>query len=72
MFKFYDNKIMFEPEFNEIIDDNISKAVCLRDIDNITMNGVFPIIKISNNFDQKETARIINLILEEIKKENLS
>jgi hypothetical protein len=33
------------------------------------MNGVFPIIKISNNFDQKETAKVINSVLEEIKKE---
>ncbi len=35
----------------------------------LTLNGSFPIIVVKNDYDRQETNKIINSILEEIKKE---
>ena len=48
---------------------NYISSVTQKDISDITMNGSFPLLKITNNFDKKESSKIINAILEETKKE---
>jgi hypothetical protein len=40
-----------------------------KEVKQLTLNGSFPLMKILNNYDKKECAKIINSIIEEIKKE---
>ncbi len=56
---------------NETIyqDTNYSYILPKAEINWMTLNGSFPVIKVRNDFDRKETNKIINSLIEEIKKE---
>lgn len=58
----------FPKAFIQIEQDN-TQYDSKRELKEITMNDVFPTIKIQKNFDKNECCKIINTILEEIKKE---
>jgi hypothetical protein len=50
-------------------DTNYSTSVTKKEIDDITKNGCFPLIKVKNDFDKRECNKMFNSVLNEIKKE---
>jgi hypothetical protein len=56
---------------NETIYNNThySDSVTKKEIEELTMNGSFPLVKVKKDFEKKECNKIFNSILKEIKKE---
>jgi len=50
-------------------DTDCSNLIHKTQINSLTFNGSFPIIVVKNDYDKQEINKIINTILEEIKKE---
>jgi hypothetical protein len=48
---------------------NYTSTLTREEVEMLTMNNIFPLVKIKNNFDKSECEKIINSIFSEIKKE---
>jgi hypothetical protein len=54
---------------SEISNGNYTSMVTKEEIRSLTMNGLFPLVKIKKEFEKSECDKILNYILSEIKKE---